>query len=167
MRRRRTLLLAALAGVLAVAAGVYAGMDRRAGVASRGREVMPFDLEVTTHRFAPSASGGVQTVTSDDPADVRQVTLIRAHLAEEAARLARGDYGDPAFIHGGEMPGLRQLQQGHGAVDVRYAEVPSGARITYRTTDPALITALHAWFDAQVTDHGRHAEHGQPSEGTR
>jgi hypothetical protein len=24
------------------------------------------------------------------------------------------------------------------------------------------VTALHAWGEAQVTDHGQHAEHGTP-----
>jgi hypothetical protein len=70
------------------------------------------------------------------------------------------DYGDPASIHGEQMPGLRELEQGHDRIDVRSANTPAGARITYTTTDPSLVTALHAWFDAQVSDHGPHAEHG-------
>ncbi|TKK90373.1 aspartate carbamoyltransferase [Herbidospora galbida] len=162
LRNRRHL---SIAGALAlvVAAGVYVSVDQRdrqAEIAARSREVMPFDLETTTHRFAKSPSGGVQSVTSDDPGDSTQVTLIREHLTEETARFSRGDYGDPASIHGAEMPGLDRLRRGHEAIDVRYAELPTGAQITYRTTDASLITALHAWFDAQVTDHGRHAEHG-------
>jgi hypothetical protein len=122
--------------------------------------VMPFDLERTTHRFAKSATGGVQTVTSDDLADAEQVTLIRKHLTEEAAGFSEGDYGDPASIHGGDMPGLRELEQGHTSIDIRYTELPAGARITYTTTEAPLVKALHSWFDAQVADHGRHAEHG-------
>jgi hypothetical protein len=133
---------------------------RQAEVAARSRQVMPFDLERTTHHFAKSATGGVQTVTSDNPADAEQVRLIREHLTAEAASFGKGDYGDPASIHGGEMPGLRDLEQGHGRIGIRYAEPPAGARITYTTSDASLVTALHAWFDAQVTDHGRHAEHG-------
>ncbi|MEV4571535.1 hypothetical protein AB0K12_47980 [Nonomuraea sp. NPDC049419] len=166
--RRVQALLAALA-LLAAAATAYALIirdderalaDRQAEIASRSRQVMPFDLERTTHRFAKAATGGVQTVTSDDPGDAEQVRLIRDHLTAEAAGFSKGDYGDPASIHGGEMPGLRELEQGHGRIAIRYAELPDGARITYTTTDASLIAALHAWFDAQVTDHGRHAEHG-------
>jgi hypothetical protein len=133
---------------------------RQAEIAARGRQVMPFDLEHTTHHFAKAATGGEQTVTSDDPADTQQVKLIREHLTAEAAGFSRGEYGDPAPIHGGDMPGLRDLEQGHARVDIRYTEVPAGARITYTTPDASLIKALHAWFDAQVTDHGQHAEHG-------
>ncbi|MGJ6966796.1 hypothetical protein ACSDR0_33270 [Streptosporangium sp. G11] len=169
LRNRRTQALIAALALVVVAATAYVliGRDeqqataaRQAEIAARGRTVMPFDLERTTHRFAKSATGGVQTVTSEDPADTEQVRLIREHLTEEAAGFGKGDYGDPASIHGADMPGLRELEQGHGRIDIRYAELPAGARITYTTSDAPLVTALHAWFDAQVTDHGRHAEHG-------
>jgi hypothetical protein len=133
--------------------------DRQAEVAAKGREVMPFDLDRTTHQFAKLPTGGLQTVTSDDPADAEQVKLIRAHLAEEAKGFSAGDYGDPATIHGAEMPGLRELEQGHARIEIRYADTPSGAQITYTTAEPVLVTALHSWFDAQVSDHGPHAEH--------
>lgn len=165
LRNRRTLSLITLFALSVVAAGTYVFIDQRAAterqaeIESRSRQVMPFDLERTTHRFTKSTSGGVQTVTADNPDDAKQVTLIREHLTEEVARFGKGDFGDPASIHGGEMPGLQQLQQGHGDIGIRYAEVPSGAQITYSTANASLITALHAWFDAQVTDHGRHAEH--------
>nr|BFE78375.1 hypothetical protein GCM10020093_009760 [Planobispora longispora] len=56
----------------------------------------------------------MQTVTADDPADASQVRLIREHLTEEAARFGRGDFGDPASIHGERMPGLRELSAATG-----------------------------------------------------
>jgi hypothetical protein len=58
------------------------------------------------------------------------------------------------------MPGLSELSKGYQRITTGYAELPNGARITYTTDDPALVTALHSWFDAQVSDHGSHAEHG-------
>ncbi|MEN3539584.1 hypothetical protein AAH991_31045 [Microbispora sp. ZYX-F-249] len=165
--RRAGLLLAALA--LAAAGCAPSGQDhgqhqtpagRQAEVAARGRTVMPFDLDRTTHRFGKTATGGVQTVTADDPSDVRQITLIRQHLTEEVAAFREGDFGDPASIHGDHMPGLHDLREGHTRIDIRYTDMPDGARITYTTGEPTLVKALHAWFDAQVSDHGRHAEHG-------
>ncbi|MFG1942654.1 hypothetical protein [Nonomuraea sp. NPDC048826] len=157
--RRVPLLLAGLAVIAAASAGC-APADRQAEVAAKGRQVMPFDLDRTMHRFTKTGTGGLQTVTAKDPADARQVQLIREHLTEEVTRFGEGDFGDPASIHGGEMPGLRALEAGHDRIDIRYAEAPAGARITYTASDPALVEALHAWFDAQVTDHGQHAEHG-------
>ena len=133
--------------------------DRQAEVAARGAEVMPFDLDRTMHAFAKDSSGGVQTVTANDPADTLNIRLVREHLRKEAELFARGEFSDPAAIHGADMPGLAELSAANGKVTAEYADVPAGARIRYTTGDPALRSALHRWFDAQVSDHGRHAEH--------
>lgn len=174
-RRRRTrALAAALAAVTVIAGSAYvvgehAGLatgrslaDRRAEVAARGALVMPFDLDRTTHVFTPTPGGGRQTVTADDPADTEQVRLIREHLGAEQAAFARGDFSDPAVIHGQDMPGLRALQSGYRRFQVAYGEVPGGALLTYTTTDPALVEALHQWYRAQLSDHGSHAEGSHP-----
>ena len=161
MRRdRRAAVL--MAAALLAACGGDGGADRREAVAERGADVMPFDLDASTHHFAPLATGLEQTVVVDDGVDADQVVLVRAHLRDEAGRFARGDFGDPAAIHGDHMPGLAELEAGYAAVDVAYADVPDGARITYTTADPALVRALHDWGDAQVLDHGAHAEAGHP-----
>lgn len=135
---------------------------RQEEVARRGASVMPFDLDLTTHVFDATSIGGVQTVVADDPADAEQIALIREHLAQEARKFRTGDFSDPAHIHGDDMPGLAQLQAGFGDVGVTYSEIDSGARIFYETADPTLVAALHDWFDAQRSDHGAHAEHGEP-----
>ncbi|MEU8010315.1 hypothetical protein [Micromonospora parva] len=131
--------------------------DRQADVAERGASVMPFDLERTTHRFTKSDTGGVQTVVADDPRDTTQVTLVQHHLSSEVERFRRGDFSDPARIHGAEMPGLATLRAHGGRITITYEAVPGGARVTYATNDAALRNALHHWFDAQVSDHGSHA----------
>jgi hypothetical protein len=133
--------------------------DRQAEVARRGAEVMPFDLEATTHRFESTETGLVQTVIADDPRDAEQIASIREHLEEEAGRFAQGDFDDPATIHGHDMPGLAELREGAGSIDIRFEPRDDGARLTYTTDDPELIEALHRWGDAQVSDHGDHAEH--------
>jgi hypothetical protein len=163
--RQSIAVLAALAGLTA---GCGAGgqtptgatASRQAQVAAAGASVMPFDLERTTHRFAKNDTGGVQSVVADDPADTGQIALIRRHLGAEAQRFARGDFTDPARIHGDDMPGLSALRMAEGRVAAHYTDTADGATITYTTTDAALVSALHAWFDAQVSDHGPHATHG-------
>lgn len=120
---------------------------------------MPFDLERTTHVFAKRASGGIQKVVSDEP-DAAQTESIRRHLREEAEKFRRGEFDDPAAIHGMEMPGLAELRAGYERIEIRYEDVRRGARIFYETDDPALVRALHDWFDAQVVDHGDHAQSG-------
>jgi hypothetical protein len=157
-----TVLLVAglLAAVSTGCGGADEGLaDRQAEVALRGAEVMPFDLEATTHRFESTETGLVQTVTVDDPGDDEQIASIRDHLEEEEGRFARGDFDDPATIHGQDMPGLAELRAGAGSIDIRFETRDDGARLIYTTDDPELIDALHRWGDAQVSDHGDHAEH--------
>jgi hypothetical protein len=131
--------------------------SRQADVAERGRSVMPFDLDQTTHRFTPTDDGLVQEVTADRAGDTEQIELIRAHLAEEAQRFRAGDYADPAHIHGIDMPGLAELSAGASRIEITYTDVADGATIRFRTSDPPLRKALHAWAAAQVSDHGQHA----------
>lgn len=134
--------------------------DRQAEVAAVGAEVMPFDLDATTHVFTDTPTGGIQDVVADDSSDVANVELIRAHLEDEAARFRVGDFSDPERIHGADMPGLSTLEARFAEIEVELTEIDDGARISYRATDPALVTAIHDWFAAQTLDHGDHAEHG-------
>ncbi|WP_151476075.1 aspartate carbamoyltransferase [Streptomyces albicerus] len=153
---------AALAAVLLIGGPPQDSGDRRTdrqeAVAERGRTVMPFDLEQTTHHFTPTRTGGVQDVVADQPDDEKQIDLIRTHLQQEAEAFSQGDFGDPAQIHGDSMPGLAELEDGHERIEVRYRERPDGATLTYDTEEPALVDALHDWFEAQLSDHGDHAE---------
>lgn len=151
----KAVLAAAL--LIALSSPASAADDRRKAQVERNSErVMPFSMDATLHRFDPTPAGGVQTVTVHD-GDRKQVLLVRSHLRKEASAFARGDFADPASIHGGTMPGLRALHDGAKRIAVRYADVPNGASITYATGDRALVSAIHAWFKAQVGDHGAHA----------
>ena len=146
----------ALSGILA-STGVCAPPTRQEEVATHGAQVMPFDLEQTTHMFQPLENGGLQTVTAKDQSNSQQIALIQAHLKEEAEKFRQGDFSDPAKIHGEGMPGLAALQAGSRHIEIQYAPLPNGAQIRYATQDPALIMALHQWFAAQLSDHGHHA----------
>jgi len=148
-----------LAGWTLYTQGMVAG--RQAAVAERGKTVMPFDLERTTHIFEDLPDGGRQQVVADNPADAAQIALIHGHLQEEAAKFQQGDFRDPAAIHGNGMPGLAELQRSYAQIDVAYTELPNGGQLRYTTSDPELVAAVHAWFAAQLHDHGSHAmDHG-------
>lgn len=131
---------------------------RQAEVAAKGAEVMPFNLEKTTHIFENIENGGRQQVVADDSSDTEQIQLIRQHLIEEAERFAGGDFHDPSMIHGEQMPGLHELKNGSEYIRIEYSEISDGGQILYTTDDPKLIVAIHQWFDAQLLDHGAHAE---------
>ncbi len=132
--------------------------NRQAEVAEIGKTVMPFDLERSTHVFEKTRTGGVQRVVSDDQ-DAEQVRAIQSHLAEIAERFSAGDFHNPAQIHGDMMPGLHALKMGAHKISITYSELANGGQIDYVTDDETLILAVHEWFDAQVSDHGAHAQH--------
>ena len=161
-------MLLAASACLPIAAPA-ADPQRMADVARRGADVMPFDLKATTHVFTTTPDGGVQSVVAKDSHDAGQVRLIRSHLKDIRAQFLAGDFAAPSHIHGPEMPGLRELEAAApGQIAIAYADLPDGAQLTYSTKSPALIAALHAWFDAQLTDHGADAVagHRHPSHGS-
>lgn len=167
MGTRRPVLLVLLgAGAVVLVAGLTIGLfvpsdeapSRQDVIARRGAHVMPFDLEATTHVFDATNDGGVQSVVADRAGDTDQIALIRSHLRAERVRFLGGDFGDPAAIHGHDMPGLGILEERADALVITYGDLPTGGRVTYSSDDPAVVAALHDWFAAQLSDHGEHAE---------
>jgi hypothetical protein len=149
--------LTVIATLLLYAAGIFTTRSRHEEVAARGATVMPFDLQQTLHVFEKLDNGGLQKVVVKNPSNKEQISMIQSHLEEESERFRRGDFSDPAKIHGQDMPGLAELKSGAGNIEVVYTPLPDGAQIRYTTKDPALLMAIHHWFDAQLSDHGRHA----------
>ena len=149
----------------AVLAAVFVLLDSAAAPAQTTQEhvhrmasgVMPFDISRTVHVFKMSESGGIERVIAKDAADSGQIALIQEHLRHEAARFQRGDYSDPARLHGATMPGLREMQSGASRIRIAYVPLPSGAEIRFKTADLRLVTALHRWFGAQLSEHGADA----------
>jgi hypothetical protein len=141
-----------------IEAGEGASESRLDEVQRRGSQVMPFSLEQTTHIFTKTDKGGIQQVIVKENADAEQIGLIQAHLSKISRHFAEGDFSDPAKIHGDDMPGLGMLKQAKpGQIKIEYKDLRNGAQISYSTEDPGLIEAIHHWFDAQLTDHARHA----------
>lgn len=151
------IVLGAMLAIQLCAAQTDHAPDHQGEVTRRGAEVMPFDLARTTHFFDDTDQGGVETITANDTSDAGQIALIRSHLTVEAERFARGDFSDPARIHGRDMAGLAALESAGSRLHVQYAALSTGARIVYSSDDPAVITAIHQWFDAQRRDHDAHS----------
>src|SRR3972149_3638225 len=122
-----------------------------------GSQVMPFDLSLTTHIFEMTESGGIQQVIADDPNNSAQIGLIQQHIRHEAMRFSQGDFSDPTSLRGADMPGVQDLAAGAAQITVEYTALPNGAQITFTTQDLPLITAIHRWFGAQLSDHGSDA----------
>lgn len=145
---------------LVIFSGQSAGGEydsRQAEVAERGAQVMPFALSRTLHQFDKTANGGIQRVIVRDASDQEQIQLIRRHLRQLAERFRAGDFSGPASIHGENMPGLKAMRQAGGKLHIVYAELADGASLTYTAGEADVIQAVHAWFDAQLRDHGHDA----------
>ena len=119
----------------------------------KSHSVMPFDMSKTVHIFRMTERGGVQSVVARDPTAKQQIAIIRQHLQKEADGFQRGNYADPAALHGSDMPGLKELEAGASAIKVAYSPLPLGAEIRFETTDIHLLTAVHRWFGAQLSEH--------------
>ncbi len=140
---------------------MMADAQRQAEVSQRGKDVMPFNLAATTHVFSKRADGGIQQVIAKNPQDKVQVKLVRQHLQQIRDEFLKGDFSGPTHIHGQSMPGLAELQMAKSdQIAIAYENVKSGAALTYKTIDPSLVIALHKWFDAQFSDHGKDAMEG-------
>lgn len=119
--------------------------------------VMPFNMSKTIHIFKMTETGGIEKVLARDPRESGQIALIRQHMKLEAEKFQRGDYSDPARLHGKDMPGLAELEVNAARIKITYAELPAGAQITFTTHDLHLLTAVHRWFGAQLSEHGADA----------
>jgi len=116
------------AGPAAKVSAQAATGTRQEDVAERGAMVMPFDLDRSTHVFEGTPFGGIQQVVSDD-ADAAQIAFIREHLIHEADRFSRGDFHDPAMIHGDNMASMHQLMMAGDRLTVAYREIDAGGEI--------------------------------------
>ena len=155
--KRLSRLTSLVAVFLLFASSVLFAETQQEHVHQMAHDVMPFDLTMTVHIFRMTESGGVERVIVKDPGATDQIALIQQHLKHEAGRFQHGDYGDPARLHGADMPGLKELKAGASDIKVSYKALPSGAEIVFETTDIHLLTVIHRWFGAQLSEHGADA----------
>jgi len=135
--------------------------NRQEVVRQRSADVMPFDMMATAHIFTKDSTGGVQRVVARRGDDAQQIQMVRAHLKEISEKFRQGDFTSPTHVHGTSMPGLAALKAAPpGDLQSTYREIPAGAEIVYFSRNPSVVTAVHQWFDAQLSDHGADAMAG-------
>jgi len=131
-----------------------ASVQRQQEVRKKGAAVMPFSLDRSLHTFAKTDTGGVQRVRASNAA-ADQVAMIRSHLHSIARSFNARDFDAPAHIHGADMPGMAEMKKAKpDELTVDYRELDDGAELDYVSRSPAIIAAIHRWFDAQLADHG-------------
>ena len=156
-RRSCVVLLCGACHALLSLTAAAAEPSRQDEVRSKGAEVMPFSLDETRHVFDKNDAGGVQRVLARG-GSAGQRDMIRSHLREIALSFDARNFDKPTHIHGADMPGLAELKAaGKDELEVIYSDLPDGAQIIYRSASPRIVAAVHRWFDAQLSDHGRDA----------
>jgi hypothetical protein len=126
---------------------------------------LPFDLGQTQQAFTKTVHGGIQHMVAKSADNPQLIKAIQAYMLKLASQFRKGDFSDTERIHGAAMPGLAELKKATlNDIKFEYKALEKGAQIHYATENSHLLENLHAWFDAQIKDHGNaviseHAQH--------
>lgn len=135
------------------------------------QQSVPFNLDETQQSFSKTVHGGIQHITAKSTDNPLLVKSIQTYMLKLANQFRKGDFSDTERMHGANMPGLAQLKKAAtDDIKYEYKALENGAQIHFSTEDTHLLDNLHAWFDAQINDHGNavmpdHVKHhGTPAE---
>jgi hypothetical protein len=119
---------------------------------ARGRLVMGVDQYTSTHRFDALPDGGrIELRRNRD--DSAGTASIRAHVKEIARAFAAGDFAAPAGVHAERVPGVPVLRARRAAIRYDVSDVPRGAELRIRSSDPLAVKAIHRFLAYQRTEH--------------
>jgi hypothetical protein len=130
-----------------------------AEVQRRGQTVMGVDQYTSQHVFEDLPDGGRITLERDDASDTADVRTIRAHMRDIERAFRAGDFSSPFQVHAQAVPGTDVMAERRGAIAYEASDLPRGAQLRIRTSDPAAVAAIHRFLAFQRSDH-RAAGHG-------
>jgi hypothetical protein len=116
---------------------------------------MGVDQYTSQHRFEPLPDGG-RIELQRDTTDRAGIATIRAHMRDIASRFAQGDFSIPGFVHAQEVPGTRVMAEKKTGITYEAHDLPGGAEVRIRTTDPDAVAAVHEFLAFQRGDHRAH-----------
>ena len=122
-------------------------------VMQRGEKGMGFSQTATTHHFLANDNGGVIKVEAKDPSDTKSRDQVRAHLQHIAHAFAAGDFAIPMFVHDQTVPGVAAMQRLKSEIRYGYEELPAGAQVQIRSSNPEAVAAIHDFLSFQIQDH--------------
>lgn len=149
---RRVSLILALTCAAASGAGAQHHDSAFAAMQERGKAAMGVDQYASTHRFDALEDGGrIELVRNDgDSADVAR---IRTHMREIARAFANGDFSTPAAVHLRSVPGADVMAARRRFITYEPRDIPRGAELRIRTTDPEALRAIHRFMAFQRDEH--------------
>lgn len=119
---------------------------------ARGQDVMGVDQYTSVHRFDPVADGG-RIELQRDRDDSAGVAMIRAHMRSIARAFAAGDFTAPATVHFETVPGVATMRTRRAAIHYDVTDLPRGAALRIRATDPTAVAAIHRFLAYQRQAH--------------
>ena len=120
----------------------------------RGKHVMGFDQQKTTHHFLLFEDGGAIDVAVKDPKDAENLKAIRSHLPHISHLFADGQFDAPMLVHDRkDVPGTADLARLKDRIKYSYVETATGGRVDIVTTDKTALAAVHAFLAYQIKDH--------------
>jgi hypothetical protein len=126
-----------------------------AALQSRGQDAMGVDQYTSAHQFEPLPDGG-RIALQRDSTDRAGVETIRVHMRDIADRFSRGDFTIPGVVHAREVPGTRVMADRKAQIAYEARDLPGGAEVRIRATDPVAVDAVHEFLAFQRSDHRAH-----------
>lgn len=118
----------------------------------RGGVYMGVDQEKSAHRFDSYPDGGrIQLVSTTG--DSAAIAAIRQHFETIAGQFQAGDFQTPFAVHDEKVPGTDVMAARRSAIRFELERLPGGAALRLRTTDAAVVRAIHQFMAYQRREH--------------
>jgi len=92
-------------------------------------------------------------VTVNDSKDSENIQAIRSHLTHIVAMFSNGEFSIPMFVHDQVPPGFPVMKDKHAEISYKFEELPAGARVHIKTTNPDALKGIHDFLRFQIEDH--------------
>ncbi len=123
-----------------------------AAMKQRGQQAMAVDQDKATHKFDAFPDGGRIELQSDVDDSVA-ISGIRTHFKEIEAAFRAGNFSIPMFVHDQAVPGTSVMTAKRRSIRYIRRDLPRGAELRLRTTDPEAIRAIHSFMAFQRREH--------------
>lgn len=127
--------------------------QHQADVEKHGDEAMGFPHDKTTHHFRLLSDGGAIEVSVNNSKDSQNMLAIRSHLAHIATMFSNGEFSIPMFVHDQVPPGVPLMKEKRTEISYSFEELPTGGRVSIKTTNPEALSAIHDFLRFQIEDH--------------
>jgi hypothetical protein len=123
-----------------------------AAMQERGRMAMGVDQYTSTHHFEALPDGG-RIELQRDVDDSAGIAQIRSHIRMIAHAFAAGDFSTPEMVHLKAVPGTKVMAAKRSVIAYDPQDLPRGAELRIRTSDPEALRAVHQFMAFQRSEH--------------